>query len=131
MALGGPGIVPEFLSKLPAEAGVQYEPAELEGYATRMSQMTPPPVSIVEGQLSSPQWFKRVIALRFIERRGTEGDLAKMQRLTGDRSEVLGEGWSRREVDTVGKAAEAAIAALRERLANPAAQDTAANDDGE
>lgn len=133
LALGGPNIVPEFLAKLPSEAGVQYEPAELEGFATRMSQMTPPPVNVVEAQLSSPQWFKRIIALRFIERRGTEADVAKMQRLAGDRSEVLGEGWARREIDTVGKTAEAAIAALRERLANPAASDAGdtANDDGE
>ncbi len=96
-----------------------YEPHELEGYATKISQMTPLPTELIERQLSAREWYKRVIALRFIERRGTEADVSKMQRLEGDRTAVVGSGWARREIDTVGKVAEAAIAALRERLSSP------------
>lgn len=117
LALGGSEVVTEFLTKLPTDEGVQFEPAELEGYAARMSQMTPPPVALVEGQLASPQWFKRVIALQFIARRGSEADVAKMQRLSSDPAPVVGPSWARREITTVGQSAEAAIASLRERLA--------------
>lgn len=116
LAIGGTEVIPEFLSKLPTEDGVKYEPEELEGYATRMSQMTPPPADLVERQLSAPEWFKRVIALRFIERRGTADDLPKMQRLTSDRASTVGDAWERLELETVGAVATAAIESLRERL---------------
>jgi hypothetical protein len=119
LAIGGGDVVTEFLSKLPTEDGVEYEPEELEGYATRMSQMTPQPVQVVERQLSAPQWFKRVIALRFIERRGSADDVAKLQRLTRDRAETVGEGWERLELPTVGAVAESAVESLQERLASP------------
>lgn len=119
LAIGGAEIVGEFLSKLPTGDGVQYEPEELAGYATRMSQMTPQPVDIVERQLSASTWFARVIALRFIERRGSEADAAKLERLAQDATAVVGQGWAGRELDTVGKVAQQAVAALRERLAEP------------
>ena len=118
LAIGGSEIVGQFFAKLPA-GEVQYEPEELEGYATRMSQMTPVPDAILRRQLSSANWFARVIALRFLERRGTEQDVRNMQRLRRDNGATSGEGWARREMETVGKVAEASITSLRERLAEP------------
>ena len=123
LAIGGPEIIPEFLTRLPAEAGVEYEPEELEGYSTRMSQMTPPPVQLVERQLSAPEWFKRVMALRFVERRGTAADVDKIERLARDRAKTVGEGWERLELETVGAVANAAVESLRERLASPGEND--------
>lgn len=123
LALGGNDVVNDFFNRLPTTNGAEYEPQELEGYATKMSTMTPQPVAVVERQLRSNSWFARVIALRFIERRGTEADIAKMQRLVRDTTATVGDGWSGRELPTVGKVAEAAIAALRERLAGPANSD--------
>ncbi|MEM7604486.1 MAG: hypothetical protein AAF411_03945 [Myxococcota bacterium] len=120
LALGGADVVAEFLNKLPAEAGAQFEPNELEGYATKMSQMSRPPTATVEALLSAREWYKRVIALRFIERRGTAADIPRMERLKNDRTELAGTGWAGRELATVGDVAENAIAALRERLAAPA-----------
>ncbi|HJL27563.1 MAG TPA: hypothetical protein RMG95_14275 [Polyangiaceae bacterium LLY-WYZ-15_(1-7)] len=119
LAIGGAEIVGEFLSRLPSDRGVEYEPEELAGYATRMSQMTPQPVDVLERQLRSPNWYNKVIALRFTERRGTEADVAKMRRLASDRTETVGDGWARQELETVGKVAENAIEALQERLAEP------------
>ncbi|MFT5354455.1 MAG: hypothetical protein ACI9KE_001660 [Polyangiales bacterium] len=120
LSLGGADVVTEFLSKLPSDSDADYLPQELEGYATQMSQMTPQPVEVIERQLSAREWYRRVIALNFIARRGTQADIAKMQRLVSDRTPVVGDGWEGREIETVGKVAEAAIAALRERLATPA-----------
>ena len=119
LAIGGVQVIPEFFSKLPAAAGVKYEPEELEGYATRMSQMTPPPTELVERQLSASEWFKRVIALRFVERRGTAADVSKMRRLSSDRTHTVGDAWERLELATVGAVANAAVEALQERLASP------------
>ena len=123
LAIGGNDIVSQFFSRLPTDNGAEFEPQELEGYATKMSTMTPQPVAFVERQLRSNSWFARVIALRFIERRGTEADVAKMRRLQRDSTATVGDGWAGRELPTVGKVAEAAMAALRERLAGPANSD--------
>ena len=132
LALGGSDVVAEFLSRLPG--GAEYEPEELEGYATRMSQMTPQPVQVVERQLSAPEWFKRVIALRFIERRGAASDVDKLQRLERDRAPTSGDSWERLEQTTVGAVAADSVSALRERLASPASEsgsdNDAADDDG-
>ncbi len=121
LAIGGPEIVGEFLTRLPTEAGVEYEPEELEGYATKMSTMTPQPTRLLERQLRSPHWFVRVIALRFFERRGTRDDIPKLRRLVRDDTETVGDGWAGLELPTVGKVAENAIGGLEERLAGPQA----------
>jgi len=117
LSLGGPSTIEPFSQRLPASAGIQYEPEELEGYATRMSQMTPPPTSTVMGLLDSQQWWNRVVALRYLERRGWEADIPAMKRLVSDEGEVSGEGWSELNppVKTVGQVADAAIKALRTR----------------
>jgi HEAT repeat protein len=116
LVIGGPAVVQEFFDKLPSGAEVKYEPEELEGYATRMGQMTPPPTDLVRRQLSSSDWWDRVIALRYFERKGTEANIPSMQRHTSDRAGVVGEHWERIEITTVGQVAEAAITGLRERL---------------
>ncbi len=117
LSLGGPSTIEPFSQRLPASAGIQYEPEELEGYATRMSQMTPPPTSTVMALLDSQQWWNRVVALRYLERRGGEADIPAMKRLMSDEGEVSGEGWSELNppVKTVGQVADAAIKALRTR----------------
>lgn len=114
LAIGGNSVLAEFFAKLPGDAGVVYEPEELEGYASRMGQMSKLPVDIVRAQLESPDWWDRVIALRFFERKGTEADVPKMAALTRDSAAVKGKGWDKGT--TVGKVAEQAIAGLRERV---------------
>ncbi len=130
LAIGGPSILAEFMRRLPSADGIKYEPVELDGYATQISQMnhTPASTQLMDRQLRSPNWWNRVIALRYLERRGTQADIAKMQRLTSDSAAVAGTGWARLEpaVETVGKVAEASIAALQTRLAQPQAATPAA-----
>ena len=117
LSLGGPSIIEQFSQRLPSASGIQYEPEELEGYATRMSQMTPPPTSTVSALLDSQQWWNRVVALRYLERRGGEGDVPAMKRLMSDEAQVSGQGWSELnpQVKNVGEVADAAIDALRTR----------------
>ena len=117
LSVGGPSTIELFSQRLPAAPQIQYEPEELEGYATRMSQMTPPPTSTVVTLLDSQQWWNRVVALRYLERRGGEADVPAMKRLMSDEGEVSGEGWSELNppVTTVGQVADAAIRALRTR----------------
>jgi hypothetical protein len=117
LSLGGPSIIEQFSQRLPSTSGIQYEPEELEGYATRMSQMTPPPTSTVTALLDSQLWWNRVVALRYLERRGGEAEVPAMTRLMSDEVEVSGEGWSELNppVKTVGQVADAAIKALRTR----------------
>ena len=114
LAIGGNGILAEFLAKLPGGEGVAYEPEELEGYATRMGQMTPLPTEIAKAQLASPDWWDQVLALKYFERKGTKSDVAAMQRLLKSNTRVAGKHWGK--IKTVGKVAEQAIAGLRERL---------------
>lgn len=128
LAIGGNGIVAEFLTKLPGDREVQYEPEELEGYATRMSQMTEPPLRLMRRQLRSSHWYARIIALRFLQRRGTEADKRSMRRLLRDNDATVGTSWARLEQPTVAKVAEDAIHQLEERLAQPAAPANAAED---
>jgi hypothetical protein len=117
LSLGGPGILEQFSQRLPSASGIQYEPEELEGYATRMSQMTPPPTSTVTEWLESQQWWNRVVALRYLERRGGESDVPAMRRLMSDEAQVSGEGWSELNppVSKVGDVAVASINALQTR----------------
>ncbi len=117
LSMGGPSTIEPFSQRLPVAAGVEYEPEELEGYATRMSQMTPPPTSTVMTLLDSQQWWNRVVALRYLERRGGEADVPAMKRLMSDEGAVSGEAWSELipPVKKVGQDADAAIKALRTR----------------
>jgi hypothetical protein len=114
LAIGGNAVLGEFFAKLPTQGDVQYEPEELEGYALRMGQMTPLPSAIAAAQLGSPDWWDRVIALLFFERRGTEADVATVSRLLGDTAAVKGKNWAPNT--TVGKVAKRALDGLRERL---------------
>ena len=113
LAIGGNAVLSEFFAKLPS-GDVPYGTAELEGYAARMGQMTPLPTAVATGQLSSPDWWDRVIALHFFQRKGTQADIARMQALLSDSSGTEGTGWQKG--DTVGKVAKLAIDGLRERL---------------
>ena len=117
LSVGGPSTIAQFSQELPGVAGVQYEPEELEGYATRMSHMTPPPTSTVLELLDSQQWWNRVIALRYLERRGGAADVPAMKRLMADTTAVSGEGWSQLNppAKQVGDVAKAAIDALQTR----------------
>ena len=117
LSLGGSSTIEPFSQRLPSAPGIQYEPEELEGYATRMSQMTPPPTSTVIALLNSQQWWNRVVALRYLERRGGESDVPAMKQLMSDAGTVAGQGWSELNppVKTVGQVADAAIKALRTR----------------
>jgi hypothetical protein len=116
LVIGGAAVLPEFFAKLPG-GDVSYEPEELDGYAGRMGQITPPPDDIARGQLASPDWWDRVIALRYFQRRGGQSnlarDLAALEPLTKDKAEVAGEHWEKGT--TVGTVAQEAITAIRDR----------------
>lgn len=114
LALGGTNVLAEFISKLPAGPDVKYEPEELEGYATRLGQMTPLPRQVAQAQLSSPEWHARVLALQFFARKGTQADVRLLEPLVSDTAETKGAHWPKDS--TVGKVASQAIAGLRERL---------------
>ena len=128
--IGGGSIIDEFFRRLPSDAGVKYEPEELEGFAQRLSQMSPAPTERMRRELRSDQWWNRVIALRYFERKGSEGDLSALQRLTGDQTAVAGEAWRRLEISNVGDVAEKAIAAFRERLSGESSQDQEGSEGG-
>lgn len=117
LLLGGNGVVDDFFERLPDE-DPSYGPGELEGYATRMASMSPAPTATVRRELAAPEWWNRVLALKYFERKGDEGDVSQMERLRSDDTAVQGTGWGE-DAGTVGKVAEAAIAGLKERLANP------------
>jgi hypothetical protein len=114
LAIGGPGVLPEFFSKLPNAATVTYEPEELDGYAQRMAQMSPAPQEVAAAQLQSANWWDNVIALDYFQRKGGEADIALLEPLTKNSNAVKGKRWDKG--DTVGKVAERAVAGLRERL---------------
>lgn len=117
LLLGGNAVVDDFFERLPGD-DAKYGPGELEGYATRMASMNPAPTATVRAELAAPEWWNRVIALKYFERKGTASDAAQMERLRGDSTPTVGTGWSD-EQKTVGKVAEASITGLRERLENP------------
>jgi hypothetical protein len=115
LALGGNNVLAEFFAKLPAGPDVKYEPEELEGYATRLGQMTPLPRQIAQAQLSSPNWHTKVLALHFFARKGVQADARLMEPLVSDSTPTKGTRWPKDS--TVGKVASQAITGLRDRLA--------------
>ncbi len=115
LAIGGNSVLAEFFSKLPS-GDVAFEPEELEGYAVRMGQMTPLPTAIAGAQLKSPDWWDRVIALHYFQRKGTLADIPSLDPLLGDTASTKGKSWQ--AGDTVGKVAKRTIDGLRERLAH-------------
>lgn len=113
LALGGAGVVTEFFSKLPA-GETDFAPEELDGYASRMGQMAPVPVDTMRAQLGSPNWWLRVIAIKFFERKGAAADVARLSKLANDVYTPKGKAWPKDQ--SVGKVAQAAATALQERL---------------
>jgi hypothetical protein len=79
-----------------------------------MGQMTPLPTAVASSQLSSPDWWDRVIALHFFERKGNEADAVNMSRLLNDGTPVKGKRWE--SGMTVGKVAKQAVDGLRQRI---------------
>jgi hypothetical protein len=117
LAIGGPAVVSEFFAKLPATG--EYPQEELEGYATRMGQMTPPPTQLVREELNAAGWHNRVIAIRFFERKGGASDVEHLKQLTADKASTKGPRWGKTK--TVGDVAEEAVTAAKQRLAEPGA----------
>ena len=114
LTLGGVAVLGEFFAKLPSGGEVQYEPEELDGYAQRMGQMTPLPTAVATAQLASPDWWDRVIALRYFERKGTQQDVVALSKLLDDGAVPTGKNWP--PASTVGKVAKQAVDGLRQRL---------------
>jgi hypothetical protein len=114
LVIGGPAVLNEFFAKLPSGPNVSYEPEELDGYAQRMSQMTPAPKEAAKALLESPNWWLSIIGLNYFQRKGTDADVASLEPLTRNTTPVKGKRWEKG--DTLGKVAERAIAGLRERL---------------
>jgi hypothetical protein len=117
LAIGGPQVVGDFFAKLPANA--EYSQEELEGYATRMGQMTPLPTQSVRDQLGASAWYNRVIAIRFFERKGAGSDVERLKALTQDKAATKGPRWGKTK--TVGDVAQEALTVAKQRLAQPSA----------
>ncbi len=111
LTLGGNDVVQEFFTKL---TDPSYAPEELAGYGERISQMRPPPTDFMNTQLTSTDWWDRVVALRFWERRASATDLPRITALESDAAATAGEHWE--DHDTVGKVAQAVAASIRARL---------------
>ena len=111
LTLGGPDVVQEFFNRLDDD---EYAREELYGYGERLSQMRPPPTDFINGQLRSSEWYDRIVALYFWEKRAEAGDIPRVEGLANDSAETDGEHWE--EQDTVGKVATAVAGAIRERL---------------
>ncbi|MFO0695258.1 MAG: hypothetical protein U0230_16975 [Polyangiales bacterium] len=121
LAIGGSGVVGEFLTKLPSAPNVSFEPSELEGYATRISQMGDAPMDLLRRELASPAWSRQVLAIHFLARRGAVSDVPAVERLASSTTPCVGQGWARHDPpeETVGKVATAELATMRARLSNP------------
>jgi HEAT repeat protein len=119
LAIGGPSVVSEFFSRLPA-GDTKYAAEELEGYATRIGQMSPVPVAQMQTLLESPNWYTRVTAIRFFERKGSSNDVKRLEALKTDGAKVEGPHWGKSK--TVGDVAEEAAVAAKERLMISGAQ---------
>ncbi|MDB4975287.1 MAG: hypothetical protein JWN48_3628 [Myxococcaceae bacterium] len=118
LAIGGAVVVPDFFARLPS--GADYAPEELEGYATRLSQISPAPTDTMRSQLGSSNWYARVIAARFFERKGNADDVKRLDALSNDKASVKGPRWGKNK--TVGDVATEAATAAKQRLAQPGAK---------
>lgn len=112
LGIGGPSVVEELFAKLPS--GADYPPEELDGYATRMGQMTPLPTEQVRRLLTSSSWYARVAALDYLQRKGTRDDVKKIEATKDDRAAVKGPRWGKTK--TVGDVAEEALGDAKQRL---------------
>jgi hypothetical protein len=118
LAIGGPGVVDEFFSRLPS--GGDYPPEELEGYATRMGQMSPLPIEQARRLLGSSNWYARVAAVHFFERKGGQDDVKRLDAAKADKASVKGPRWGKTK--TVGEVAEEAYDSAKQRLSQATAQ---------
>lgn len=119
LGIGGINVVNDFVTRLPSAPTTEYAPEELDGYATRLGQMTPLPTDVMRAQLQSPRWYMRVIALRYFARKGVAADAAAMSALSRDNTAVHGPANSWPANATVGTSATEAVTFLNERLAAP------------
>jgi hypothetical protein len=118
LAIGGPQVVDELFTKLPS--GGDYPPEELEGYATRMGQMSPLPSAQARRLLESSNWYARVTAVHFFERKGTQDDVKKLDAVKADKASVKGPRWGKTK--TVGEVADEAAESAKQRLSQAGVQ---------
>jgi HEAT repeat protein len=114
LGIGGGSVVSTFFEKLPP---ADYPARELDGYATRLGQMTPVPMDAVRKQLTSKDWYAQVIAIRFFERKGSGEDVKQIEALKGEATPVKGEDWGKTK--TVGEVAAEAVTGAKQRLGQP------------
>jgi hypothetical protein len=85
-----------------------------------MGQMTPLPMEQARHLLGSPNWYARVAAVNFFERKGSEDDVKRLDAVKADKSAVKGPRWGKTK--TVGEVAEEALSSAKQRLAQANAQ---------
>jgi hypothetical protein len=115
LSISGASAINELFAKLPA--GGEFPPEELEGYAQRIGQISPAPAETMQRLLDSKDWFARVVALRYFERKGSASDLTLVTRLKDDSAAVKGKNWGKTK--TVGDVADEVAASLKQRNAQP------------
>ncbi len=131
LIISGPEGVSEVLSRLPSDRSPYYSSQELNGYGLAIAQMNPAPMELMRGLLGSPNWWIRIVALRFLQHGGSEEDIARMEGLASDSAATNGPDWL--QLNTVGKVSEHALEQLRTRLAEEASRqpETEAEAEGE
>jgi hypothetical protein len=112
LSIGGNDVVQEFFNRLGDQP---YAREELHNYGEKISQMRPAPNELMDGQLRSPIWYVRAIALYFWEKRATAEDLPRITALEADAAATQGENW--RDQTNLGLVAQAVARVVRERLA--------------
>lgn len=121
LELGGAAAIPQLYAHLPVAPTTPFEPSELEGYANRIATIGDAATATMRADLASPIWWRRVIAIRHLARTGTASDVPRLERMVSDATPTVGTTFQRLDPPqtTVGKIAESALAAMRERLAAP------------
>lgn len=105
---GGPAVVREFLTKLPA-GRTEYPERETGAYADKIAAMTPPPLDQVRPMLVAESFIARYLAVRIVSQRGGREDVPILQQLVSDRTRIPG----REPPVTVGDEARRAVQHLQ------------------
>jgi len=89
LSSGGPSVVRELLTKLPA-GRTEYPERETGSYVDAIAAMNPVPLDQVRPLLVAESWISRYLAVRVVALRGSRQDVPILQQLVGDRTRIPG-----------------------------------------
>ncbi|MFT3925968.1 MAG: hypothetical protein QM778_25720 [Myxococcales bacterium] len=85
-----------------------------------MGQMSPLPTEQARRLLNSSNWYARVAAVDFFERKGGQEDVKRLDAVKSDKAPVKGPRWGKTK--TVGEVADEAFDSAKQRLSQASAQ---------